>query len=312
MTQTITRRPGYPAGLAHASGRNARLRALLSGPGIVMAPGCFDCLTARLVAQAGFPAAYVTGSGVSMSALGAPDMGVISYAEVIERARRIADSIDIPVICDVDTGYGGPINVIRTVREMERAGLSAVQIEDQTWPKKCGHEPGRRVVDVAEMTGRIKAAVDGRDDPDFVVIARTDARSALGLEAALDRAALYAEAGADVIFVESPESREEMAEINARIDAPTLANMVEGGLTPVLPAADLETLGYRLAIYPNSLTRLVGHQGRALMEMLRETGTTEGMRDQMLDHAALWGLFDYPDWTALESRFAATDGKGET
>ncbi|MFP4273564.1 MAG: oxaloacetate decarboxylase [Paracoccaceae bacterium] len=307
MTEPIARRPGYPAGLAHAQGRNARLRALLAGPGIVMAPGCFDCLTARLVAQAGFPAAYITGSGVSMSALGAPDMGVISYAEVLERARRIADSVDIPVICDVDTGYGGPINVIRTVREMERAGLSAVQIEDQAWPKKCGHEPGRRLVDLAEMTGRIKAAVDGRDDPDFVVIARTDARSAQGLEAALDRAAAYAEAGADVIFVESPESREEMSAINARLDAPTLANMVEGGRTPVLPAAELEALGYRLAIYPNSLTRLIGHQGRALMETLRETGTTDGMRDRMLDHAALWGLFDYPDWTALESRFAGTD-----
>jgi len=307
MTPTITRRPGYPAGLAHAQGRNARLRALLAEPGLVMAPGCFDCLTARLVAQSGFPAAYITGSGVSMSALGAPDMGVISYAEVLERARRIADSVDIPVICDVDTGYGGPINVIRTVREMERAGLSAVQIEDQAWPKKCGHEPGRRVVDLDEMTGRIKAAVDGRDDADFVVIARTDARSAHGLEAALDRAAAYAEAGADVIFVESPESREEMAAINARIDTPTLANMVEGGRTPVLPAADLEALGYRLAIYPNSLTRLIGHQGRALMDTLRQTGTTDGMRDRMLDHSALWGLFDYPDWTALETRFAGTD-----
>lgn len=307
MTRTITRRPGYPAGLANAQGRNAQLRALLAGPGIAMAPGCFDCLTARLVAQAGFPAAYITGSGVSMSALGAPDIGVISYAEVLERARRIADSVGIPVICDVDTGYGGPINVIRTVREMERAGLSAVQIEDQAWPKKCGHEPGRRVVDLDEMTGRIKAAVDGRDDADFVVIARTDARSAHGLEAALDRAAAYAEAGADVIFVESPESRDEMTAINARIDAPTLANMVEGGRTPVLPAAELEALGYRLAIYPNSLTRLIGHQGRTLMDTLRETGTTDGMRDRMLDHSALWGLFDYPEWTALEARFAGTD-----
>jgi carboxyvinyl-carboxyphosphonate phosphorylmutase len=307
MTEHIARREGYPAGLAHAHGRNAQLRALLAKPGLVSAPGCFDCITARLVAQAGFPATYVTGSGVSMSALGAPDMGVVSYGEVIERARRIADSVDIPVICDVDTGYGGPINVIRTVREMERAGISAVQIEDQAWPKKCGHEPGRRLVDVAEMTGRIKAAADARDDADFVVIARTDARSSQGLDAALDRAAAYAEAGADVIFVESPESREEMAAIHDRIDVPTLANMVEGGRTPILPTAELEALGYRIAIYPNSLTRLIGHQGRAMLDTLRDTGTTEGMRDRMLDHTALWGLFDYPDWTALEARFTGND-----
>lgn len=308
MTTEPTRRDGYPAGLAQARGRNARLRELLAGPGLVMAPGCFDCLTARLVARAGFPAAYITGSGVSMSALGAPDMGVISYSEVMERARHIAGAVDIPVICDVDTGYGGPINVIRTVREMERAGVSAVQIEDQAWPKKCGHEPGRRIVDVDEMTGRVKAAADARDDGDFVIIARTDARSSLGLEAALERAAAYAEAGADVIFVESPESREEMAAINdAGIGLPTLANMVEGGRTPVLPAAELEALGYRLAIYPNSLTRLIGHQGRVLLDTLRDTGTTAGMSDRMLDHTALWGLFDYPDWTALEARFAKAD-----
>ena len=302
-TAPIERRAGYPAGLAQATGRNARLRALLGGDALVMAPGCFDCLTARLVDRAGFGAAYVTGSGVSMSALGAPDMGVISYAEVMERARRIADSVALPLLCDVDTGYGGPMNVIRTVREMERAGISAVQIEDQVWPKKCGHEPGRRIADLAEAVGRIEAAVDARDDADFVVIARTDARTSLGLAAALDRAEAYREAGADVVFVESPESREEMRAINARIAAPTLANMVEGGRTPNLPAAELAALGYRVAIYPNSLTRLFGHQGAALLASLRETGGTAAMRDRMLDHEGLWSLFDYDAWTALEARF---------
>lgn len=297
----------YPTGLGRVLGRSSRLRALVEAPGLLMAPGCYDCITARLIARAGFSAVYVTGSGVSMSAIGAPDMGVLSSAELIERAHRIADSVDIPVICDIDTGFGGPINVIRTIREMERAGVSAVQIEDQDFPKKCGHEPGRKLVSVQEMTGRIKAAVDARHDGDFLIIARTDARTDMGLEAALDRAAAYSEAGADILFVESPESRDEMQAINAQLSGPTMANMVEGGRTPLLPSTDLAALGYRLAIYPNSLTRLVGHMGAELLDTLRETGTTDGMRNRMLDHRALWDLFDYPQWTALEDRFTETD-----
>jgi 2,3-dimethylmalate lyase len=303
MTTTVTRRPGYPLGLAQAHGRNARLRALIDRNALTMAPGCFDCLTARLVAQAGFPAAYITGSGVSMSALGAPDIGVISFAEVAERARRIADVVDIPIICDVDTGYGGPLNVVRTVRELERAGVSAMQIEDQTWPKKCGHELGRKLVDITEMQGRIKAAVDARDDADVMIIARTDARTGHGLAEALDRALAYREAGADIIFVESPESQDEMQQINQRLQCPTLANMVEGGRTPFLDADTLAELGYRLAIYPNSLTRLFGFQGARMLESLAQHGSTAPMHKQMLDHHGLWSLFDYPEWTSLESQF---------
>jgi 2-methylisocitrate lyase-like PEP mutase family enzyme len=161
----------YPIGLGRVQGRNARLRALIEAPGLTMAPGCFDCLTARLVAGGGFDAAYISGSGVSMSAIGAPDMGVLSATELTERAARIADSVEIPVICDIDTGFGCPINVIRTIRDMERAGVSAVQIEDQAWPKKCGHEPGRKLVTAQELTSRIKAAVDTRHDADLMVIA---------------------------------------------------------------------------------------------------------------------------------------------
>lgn len=303
MTSTVTRRPGYPLGLAPAQGRNARLRTLIERDVLTMAPGCFDCLSARLVAKAGFPAAYITGSGVSMSALGAPDIGVISFAEIAERARRIADVVDIPVICDVDTGYGGPLNVVRTVRELERAGVSAMQIEDQAWPKKCGHELGRKLVDINEMQGRIKAAVDARDDDDVIIIARTDARTGHGLAEALDRAMAYREAGADIIFVESPESEEEMRQINQRLSCPTLANMVEGGRTPFLDADTLANLGYRLAIYPNSLTRLFGFQGARMLESLAQHGSTAPMREQMLDHQGLWSLFDYPEWTTLESHF---------
>lgn len=293
----------YPVGLTRTPGKAARLKAALSGEHLVMAPGCFDCLTAKLVANAGFTAGYVTGSGLSMSALGAPDMGVISFGEILERVMRIADSVDIPLICDADTGYGGPINVIRTVKDLERAGVSAIQIEDQAWPKKCGHEPGRKVVEITEMVGRIKAAVDARDDQNLLIIARTDARTELGIEAAIERAHRYHEAGADVLFVESPESEAEMRQVTGSIDAPTLANMVEGGRTPVFEAAKLQEIGYRLAIFPNSLTRMIANQGARMLETLKQTGATAGFSDRMVDHRGLWDLFDYPAWTALERKF---------
>lgn len=298
----------YPLGLRHAEDRNSALRASLAGPGIVVAPGAFDGITARLVETAGFPAVYVTGSGISMSMLGAPDVGLMSYAEVEERVRQIADIVDIPVIADADTGYGGPLNVIRSVRGLERAGVSAIQIEDQEWPKKCGHEAGRRLVDVAEMVGRIKAAVDARVDPDLVIIARTDARTEEGIEEALDRACHFAEAGADVLFVESPESEDEMRRINERLSMPTMANIVEGGRTPVVPVPRLEALGYRLVIFPNSLTRLVARMGQRLLAELKHTGTTVGMRDAMMEHGELWKLFEYDLWLEVEARYSGSEG----
>ena len=297
----------YPLGLRPVEGRNARLRKALEA-GLLVAPGCYDCITGRLVQQAGFNATYVTGSGISMSALGAPDVGLMSYSEVMDRVKRIADVIEIPVIADIDTGYGGPLNVIRCVREMEAGGVSAVQIEDQAWPKKCGHEPGRKLVDTQEMVGRIKAAVDARRDENFVIIARTDARSTEGLDEAIDRANLYAEAGADVLFVESPESLDEMRRVTAEIAKPTLANMVEGGRTPIPPLKDLEAIGYRLAIFPNSLTRTVARMGARMLEELGGKGSLAGFSDNMVDHRGLWNLFDYPGWTALEERFTS-DGK---
>lgn len=292
----------YPVGLRRIAGKNKRLQAALADSTLLMAPGCFDCLTAKLVANAGFSAGYVTGSGLSMSALGAPDMGVISFGEILERVMRIADSVDMPLICDADTGYGGPINIIRTVKDLERAGVSAIQIEDQTWPKKCGHEPGRKIVDTDEMVGRIKAAVDARDDDQLTIIARTDARTSLGIDAAIERALRYQEAGADVLFVESPESEAEMRQINQQIKGFTLANMVEGGRTPVLPAAELEALGYSLAIFPNSLTRMIAKQGASMLDTLQRTGATADFADRMVDHRGLWDLFDYPAWTELERK----------
>ncbi len=299
--------PRLPVGLADATGRSRRLRELLAAPDLLVAPGAFDCVGARLVETAGFPALYITGAGISMSALGAPDVGALSFGEILDRIRRICDVVSIPVIADGDTGYGGPLNIIRTVREYERAGVSAIQIEDQAWPKKCGHEPGRRLVDTAEMAARIRAAVESRRDPDFVVIARTDARAGEGMAAAIQRAQAYREAGADVIFVESPQSEAELAEVGRSFHGtPLLANMVEGGRTPILPASQLQALGFSLAIYPNALTRLFAKAGLDMLASLRSTGSTTAMAGNMLSHGELWELFDNRTWRALEDRYMAS------
>lgn len=294
-----------PMSLGIKSGRAARLRGLLDAGELLMAPGVFDCLTARLAELSGFQAVYMTGSGVSITRLGAPDVALLSFAEVLDQAKRIADATELPLIADADTGYGGPLNVIRTVREMERAGVSAIQLEDQVWPKRCGHELGRRLVSAAEMVGRIKAAADTRCDRDVLIVARTDARTTEGIDAAIERANSYAEAGADLIFVESPESVDEMRRVNEEVRAPNLANQVEGGRTPLLSAEELSRLGYRVAIYPNSITRLFARAGQEFFSELRRTGSTRAFHDRMLDHRALWSLFDYPAFLEAEERYAA-------
>lgn len=292
----------FPLSLGATGARPGRLRTVMKPGELLMAPGVFDCLTARLAECCGFSAVYMTGSGVSISRLGAPDVGLLSFAEILDQAKRIADVCTLPVIADADTGYGGPLNVIRTVREMERAGIAAIQIEDQDWPKRCGHELGRKLVSRSEMVGRVKAAVDARVDHDLMIIARTDARTTEGLEAALDRAQAYREAGADIIFVESPESIEEMRRVT-RLDVPTLANQVEGGRTPMLAKDELQAIGFSLAIYPNSITRLIGHAGQLLFNELRTSGSTRAFADRMLDHRGLWELFEHRSFIALEERY---------
>jgi len=292
-----------PLSLGVRPGKNKRLRQMIDSGEFLIAPGVFDCLTARLAEVAGVKAIYMTGSGVSISRLGAPDIAILSFAEIVDQAKRIADVSGLPLIADADTGYGGPLNVIRTVREFERAGVSAIQIEDQDWPKRCGHELGRTVVSVQEMVGRIKAAVDTRTDPDFLVVARTDARTSNGLQDAIDRSQAYEQAGADVIFVESPESIEEMRAINKSVQVPSLSNQVEGGRTPMRPAAELAALGYKLAIYPNSITRLIAGVGQGFYRDLQQAGSTAQYADRMVDHRKLWDLFDYPDFIELEKRY---------
>jgi 2,3-dimethylmalate lyase len=296
-----------PVGLRNKAGRHTKLRELLAQDDILVAPGAFDCISGRIVQNAGFDALYLTGAGISMSLMGAPDLGMLSYGEIIEHIRRIADAVEIPVIADADTGYGGPLNVIRTARDYENAGISCIQIEDQQWPKRCGHMMNRVIVPVEEMCGRIKAAVDIRHDPDFIVMARTDSRTNHGINEAIDRMNAYVEAGADVAFVESPESVDEMRMINEQISAPTLANMVEGGRTPFIPFPELQELGYDLAIYPGSMGRVLGKSGTRVLEHLKKTGTTDGMQDLMFDQPDLFGLFDYKDWTEYEAQFGKRD-----
>jgi 2-methylisocitrate lyase-like PEP mutase family enzyme len=292
-----------PLGLRPHAGRNQRFAELIASGQAVVAPGAFDCITARLVETAGFPAVYVTGSGVSMSILGAPDVGVVSFKEIVDHVGRIADVVSIPVIADADTGYGGAVNIFRTVREFERAGVSAIQIEDQEWPKRCGHEPGRRVVSAADMEARIRAAVAARQDPNFKIIARTDARTTEGIDAAITRMARYRDAGADILFIESPETDEELARVVREVPGPHVANMVEGGRTPFLGVGPLRQMGFRLIIFPNSLTRLITRMGSELLGELGRSGTTDAYRDRMHDHRQLWDLFDNSGWVKLADQF---------
>ena len=233
-----------------AAAKRAALRARIAAGGLIVAPGVFDMISARIADSMGFEALYMTGFGVSASFLGLPDAGFATLTDMESSARRIAEATAAPLIADADTGYGGLLNVAHTVRRYEAAGVAAIQLEDQEFPKKCGHTPGRATVPGAEMAARVAVAADARRDPNMLIVARTDARTALGLDEAIERAAAYAEAGADILFVESPESEEEMARVCASLDKPLLANMVDGGRTPVLSRGRLEALGFSLAIFP--------------------------------------------------------------
>ena len=284
------------------------LRARLNRPGIIVAPGAYDSLMARLVERAGFPAVYLTGAGVSNSLLGQPDVGLVTLTEMVTRAAYVAEAVQIPVIADADTGYGNALNVQRTVRQYERAGVAAIQLEDQATPKRCGHFEGKELVSAAEMVAKIKAALDVRIDPDLVIIARTDAIAPLGLAAALERAQRYAEAGADVIFVEAPQSVEQMRAITGALSAPLLANMVEGGKTPLLPATELEALGYKLAIFPGSLTRFLTRAAAELLSGLKTEGSTRAFLDRMFTFTEVNEILGLPEVMQREARYAVEEG----
>src|SRR3954452_4796732 len=281
----------------------ATLRALLERYEAVLAPGAYDGLSARLIERAGFPAVYMTGFGASASLLGRPDVGLLSFAEMAGHARRLVQAVEVPVIADADDGYGNPLNVMRTVSEYEAAGVAALHIEDQVAPKRCGHMDGKDVIDAAEMVEKVRAAVEARRAPDLVIIARTDARAVEGLDAALERARRYRDAGADMLFVEAPESEAEVAAIaGAFPDTPLLFNWVDGGRTPPLGLDRIRELGFALVIFPLSALLVTSAAVGAALGRLREDGTPAGVEVPAFDEfTAMIGL---PGVRRLERRFA--------
>ncbi len=266
-----------------------RLRTLLAGPETVIAPGMYDGLTGLLVEQAGFDCAYVGGASIAYSQLGRSDIGLTTCTEVAETIAKIRDRIEIPFVVDADTGFGNALNTQRTMRMFERAGASGIQLEDQTMPKRCGHLDGKTLVSTDEMTGKIKAALDARLDADTVIVGRTDAIAVEGFEAALDRAEAYLEAGADMLFIEAPRSLEQMKTIGDRFASrvPLLANMVEGGKTPVSSAGELGALGFKFVIFPGAMVRIIAKAGQDYLKALKEDGSTAQVRDRMFDFNGL-------------------------
>jgi 2,3-dimethylmalate lyase len=287
--------------------RRARgLRPMLAGPDPILAPGAYDALTARLIEQAGFPAVYMTGFGTSASLLGRPDVGLLTMSQMVDNARRIAQSVDLPVIADADTGYGNALNVIRTVQEFELAGVSAIHIEDQAIPKKCGHMENKQMISTSEMAEKIRAATEARASSDFLIIARTDARATEGLDGALRRARAYREAGADLLFVEAPQTEGEVTEIaRAFPGVPLLFNWAEGGKTPAMPLERLKELGYRVIIFPISALLAAAQAVRAAIAEIRATGTPIRLVSRLMSFHEFNEMIGLPEVRQLEQRFSS-------
>lgn len=282
-----------------------RLRELLAGPDLIVAPGAYDALSARLIAQAGFPVVYMTGFGTAASVLGQPDVGLLTMSEMVSRAAALAAVVgDLPLIADADTGYGNPINVRRTIREYERAGVAGLHIEDQVWPKKCGHMEGKQVIPKDEMMEKIHAAVDARQDADFVIIARTDANAVYGLEDAIQRGLAYREAGADVIFIEAPRSVAELRTIAQTFpDVPLLFNWAESGKTPALSLDEIRSLGYKLVLFPVSMLFAATHAMLGLLEVFKQGQTSTPFAARMVSFAQFTDYIGLPEIQALERRY---------
>jgi 2-methylisocitrate lyase-like PEP mutase family enzyme len=293
------------SGLRATSGASPgeRLRTVLDRPEPLVLPGCSDALTARLAERAGFAAVYATGAGFANSALGIPDLGLTTMTELVEMVARIAAAVTLPVVADIDTGFGNALNVRRAIVEFERAGAAAVQLEDQVFPKRCGHFERKEVVPVGEMVAKVRAAVDARRDAALVVIARTDAIAVEGFEAAVARAGAYAEAGADLVFVEAPETLEQLAALPGRIPVPLVANVVEGGRTPVLGAAELGALGYKVVLFANTALRAAALAVREVLAELRATGDSRHLIDRLLSWDERQALVGLPEFEALEQRY---------
>lgn len=288
------------------------LRSRLSRPPIVVAPGVYDPLTALIGEQAGFHALYVSGAAIAYTRLGRPDIGLVSMSEVIETVTLIRDRVEAHLIVDADTGYGNALNVERTVRLLERAGAQAIQIEDQSFPKRCGHLDDKVLIPAEEMAGKIKAAVDARVSADTLIVARTDAAGVEGFERAIERALRYREAGADILFVEAPKTRDDLARVAglAGRSAPLMVNMVEGGKTPMMSAAELEGLGFSLVIFPGGIVRALAKAAGEYYASLAEHGGTEPFRTRMFDFDALNELVGTPELIARGKRYAGETARG--
>jgi 2-methylisocitrate lyase-like PEP mutase family enzyme len=279
-----------------------KLRALLAKKAYTIVPGSYDVLTARLIQLAGFEAVYLTGGGYSRSN-GYPDIGLLTMTEVTQWISRVVEAVDIPVIGDMDAGYGNALNVIRAVREYEKTGIAGFHLEDQVSPKKCGHYEGKLIVSKAEMVGKIKAAVDARRDADMVIIARSDSRAAEGLQASIDRVNAYLEAGADVGFVEAPQSAEELAAIPGKLIKPALANIFEGGKTPPLPKKDLENMGFRIGIYPSQTHRAAIAAAKKVLAVLKRDGDTAAIEGELATFNDREEAVDSKHWRELEAKY---------
>ena len=282
------------------------LKTRLADERITVAPGIYDALSGLLVEQAGFNTAYMSGASLAYTRFGRPDIGLIGMREVADTVTVIRERINIELVVDGDTGYGNALNVMRTVKEFERAGASAIQLEDQDLPKRCGHLNGKKLVSASEMVGKLKAAVDTRVDQDTLIIARTDAIAVEGFECALERAEKYLEAGADVLFVEAPENRDQMEKMNLQFSGrvPLLANMVEGGKTPISGADDLEQLGYSIVIFPGGTVRAVSFAMQEYLGQLKKTGSTDLWRNRMFDFRGFNDLIGTPEMLAKGERYA--------
>ena len=286
-----------------------RLRELVAGPEIVLAPGAYDCLSARLIEAAGFPAVYMTGFGTAASYLGRPDVGLLGMSEMVDQARRIVQAVDTPVIADADTGYGNAINVIRTVQAYESAGVAGIHLEDQSAPKKCGHMEGKHLVPEAEMVDKVRAAVEARRSRDFAIIARTDARAVEGIGRALERAESYRRAGADMLFVEAPESEQEIETIAESFrGVPLLFNWAEGGKTPPVGLSRLRDLGFRLVIFPISAVLTAARAVADVLTLIKQDGTPRSAMSRMVPFEEFIDFLGVQEIRGLEQKFAGRDG----
>jgi 2-methylisocitrate lyase-like PEP mutase family enzyme len=280
------------------------LRARLAHKPIIVAPGVYDPFTALIATQAEFDTLYVSGAAIAYTKLGRPDIGLVSMSEVAETVTLIRDRVDANLVVDADTGYGNALNVVRTVRTFERAGATAIQLEDQDFPKRCGHLDGKGLIPAEEMAGKLKAALDTRASPDTLIIARTDAVAVEGFERAIERAVLYKETGADMLFVEAPKSRHDLARITKALPGvPLMANMVEGGKTPILPAQELEQIGFSLVIFPGGIVRALGYMAAEYYGSLASNGTTEPYRNRMLGFEGINQLVGTPEMIALGKKY---------